>query len=157
MPLPRRRVVFKWKKNMASIQSQSSLSDVTNRIEEIFVADSEADSLHMRHASTYPAIPKMHTTWPVVRDHKETETLRVQDETTKSCLPFLKGNPARSPLNRKGIPGLQRENHVAFLRDALEEYPAPYVAMDASRPWIYYWALTGLSALGENVEEYRDR
>jgi protein farnesyltransferase subunit beta len=31
------------------------------------------------------------------------------------------------------------------------------MAADATRPWMVYWALAGLSMLGEDVSEYASR
>jgi hypothetical protein len=47
--------------------------------------------------------------------------------------------------------------HIDFLRDALGEHPAPFVGIDASRPWMVYWSLMGLHLLGEDVTDYRTR
>ncbi|KAL8828929.1 MAG: hypothetical protein Q9170_006388 [Blastenia crenularia] len=103
-----------------------------------------------------PAIPDLFTTWPPVRDELETETSELQDETVRECLPFLDGSVG-AVYNEDGVPILAREKHVEFLRDSLERMPAGFVGLDASRPWIIYWALTALSLMGEDIEQYRER
>jgi protein farnesyltransferase subunit beta len=106
-----------------------------------------------------PGIPVLFTQPPPIRDPLVTETLDLQTETVDKCLPFLQGihTTQRGPFNALGVPALQRDDHVAYLYDSLEDYPAGFVAMDASRPWMVYWALAGLSLLGEDVTRFRER
>lgn len=92
-----------------------------------------------------------------LQDLYETGTSKVQDETLEVVLPFLEGNPNGFDVNSHGIPKLQREKHAAFLKNALGSYPAAFAAMDASRPWILYWGLQGLTALGYDVSKYKER
>lgn len=77
----------------------------------------------------------------------------------EACLPFLKGIASEQdgPFNRFGVPRLNRDDHVDYLYDALEDYPAKFVGMDASRPWMVYWALTAMHLLGEDVTQFRER
>lgn len=110
-----------------------------------------------------PTVLRHLTLEPLIRDALKTETSEVQDETVRACLPLLAGGeasnaalPARS-ANVGTLPTLQRQKHVAFLRASLGNLPAAFVAADASRPWMLYWALTGLYLLGEDVSEYRER
>ena len=42
-----------------------------------------------------------------------------------------------------------------FLSDEIQN--AKYIAYDALRPWVIYWSLTGLSVLGEDLTQWRDR
>lgn len=103
-----------------------------------------------------PPIPSLFSHYPLIRDELETESSKVQDESIDECLPFL--TASEYDLNVFGVPQLMREKHVAFLSHALtEKYPPPFVAMDASKAWIPYWALTGLYALGEDPSEYREQ
>lgn len=106
-----------------------------------------------------PGIPVLFTQPPPIRDPLVTETLDLQTETVDKCLPFLQAihTTQRGPFNALGVPALQRDEHVAYLYDSLEDYPAGFVAMDASRPWMIYWALAGLSLLGEDVTRFRER
>ena len=96
-----------------------------------------------------------------IRDSLQTETSILQDEAMHECLPFLAG-VEKSEQDGTGrttgdLPRLQRAKHIDFLHQCLEELPAAYVGFDASRPWIVYWALAGLSLLGEDVRRYRER
>ena len=107
-------------------------------------------------------IPELFTSLPPFkRDHPQTETTIAQDETVQLCLPLLVGveNPSRSIFyfNSHGLPRLEREKHVKYLHKSLQKLGGSYVAMDASRPWQIYWSLAGLSMLGENVQQYRER
>lgn len=106
-----------------------------------------------------PGIPVLFTQPPPIRDPLATKTSDLQNETLEKCLPFLKGiqKTQKDPFNSKGVPALQRDDHVGYLYDSLEDYPAGFVAMDASRPWMVYWALAGLSLLGEDVTRFRER
>lgn len=100
---------------------------------------------------------------PPIRDALKTETSEVQDETVRACLPLLAGGEASvaalpsTSVDARALPSLQRQKHVAFLQGSLGNLPAGFVAADASRPWMLYWALTGLYLLGEDVSDYRER
>ena len=104
-------------------------------------------------------VPALFTEPPAIRDPLTTESTELQEQTVTKCLPYLQGvqKAQRGPFNRHGVPALQRDDHVGFLYDALEEYPASFVALDASRPWMVYWSLAGLSLLGEDVSHFRQR
>ena len=113
--------------------------------------------------SSGSAVPRLPTciSPPTNRDPLVTETSILQDETVQACLPFLTGrngigeNP--SGHSAYGVPRLERQRHIAFLHGSLGTLPSETVALDASRPWMLYWALTGLSLLGEDISQYRER
>ncbi|KAK5173994.1 CAAX farnesyltransferase (FTase) subunit beta [Saxophila tyrrhenica] len=91
-------------------------------------------------------------------DELQTTTSEAQTKVTADCLPLLTGRDTQGlPLNSHGLPHLRREQHVNFLHSQLGPFPAPYVAIDASRPWFFYWTMAGLSILGEDVRQFRDR
>ncbi|KAJ5772923.1 hypothetical protein N7457_007819 [Penicillium paradoxum] len=93
-----------------------------------------------------PGIPALFTQPPPIRDPLITETIDLQSATLEKCLPFLKGiHSSQKEFNDHGVPALQRDLHASYLYDSLEDYPEGFVAMDASRPWILYWGLAGLS------------
>jgi protein farnesyltransferase subunit beta len=105
-------------------------------------------------------IPPLFKELPLIRDLLMTESSRVQDDTVELCLPFLSGTaPSLQPseLNQSGIPKLLKDDHDDYLYDALEDYPANFVGIDSSRPWMVYWALAGLTLLGEDLTSYRER
>ncbi|KAJ5776084.1 uncharacterized protein N7511_001095 [Penicillium nucicola] len=104
-----------------------------------------------------PGIPALFTQPPAIRDPLITETLDLQNATREKCLPFLKGihSSQKGPFNASGVPALLRDDHIGYLYDSLEDYPAGFVAMDASRPWMVYWALASFAMLGEDASQCR--
>jgi protein farnesyltransferase subunit beta len=120
------------------------------------ISGEDEDALDITMA--IPPVPALFTSLPQLQDKLETQTSESQNATIAECLPFLAlENSDPSDINGFGVPRLQRERHVRFLKNALESnYPAEWVAMDSSRPWILYWALAGLYMLGEDVSRYRD-
>ena len=101
-------------------------------------------------------IPEIFTQLPLIRDELVTKTSIDQDETVEACLPFLRGEDDFFDYNENGVPGLDRERHVRFLRQCLGKLPGRFVAADASRPWFLYWCLSALTMLGEDVSSYRN-
>ena len=142
--LPRTKVVFEARNDRRSRRPTSS--------GEAPMAHSNTDFVTIAEAFVSP---------PLLRDEIITSTSEAQDETLHSCLPFLKAafDPTRSPLdfNQHGVPRLNRNEHVRYLERALEKFPASYVGLDSSRPWMVYWGLMGLVFLGEEVESFRER
>lgn len=124
------------------------------------VATDPNDIVMEGHFGTPPG-RTIFTSSPRIRDALETETSKLQDETVENCLPLLNGigEPSRNPFvfNSNGLPKLEREMHVEFLHQSLGWLSSRYTGFDASRPWILYWALTGLCLLGEDVRPYRER
>lgn len=103
-------------------------------------------------------IPSMFTTLPLVRDVLKTKTSKDQDETVDVCLPFLAGQAHEfSYYNKHGVPHLLRDKHVNFCHKQFEGLPEGFAKADAARPWFFYWTLTALTALGEDVSHYRQR
>lgn len=104
-----------------------------------------------------PSIPSLFTTPPALRDALITESSQIQEETLLECLPFLNGTSASTTYNAHGVPRLDRARHIAFLHKSLRKLPTAYAAADASRPWMFYWALAGLATMGEDVTGYAAR
>ena len=104
---------------------------------------------------------EMFTSFGPIRDSLQTKTSILQDETTEQCVPLLaafeESQQDSGGLNTFGIPRLERVKHVKFLHQCLKPLAAGFVGFDASRPWILYWALAGLSLLGEDVQPYKER
>lgn len=98
-------------------------------------------------------------TLQLFHDDLVTTTSKDRKKVTAECLPLLTGRDTQGlELNSHGLPRLRRKEHAKFLRSWIDErLPAPYAAIDASRPWFFYWSLAGLSTLGEDVSQYRDR
>lgn len=112
-------------------------------------------SLKPKMTTTIPAI---FTQPPAISDPLSTETTDLQNATREKCLPFLKGiHASQTDHNEHGVPALKRDLHVSYLYESLEDYPSGFVAMDASRPWMVYWALAALAMLGEDTSHVRDR
>lgn len=101
--------------------------------------------------------PDLYTTLPSIRDLLSTESLQIQENTIQECLPFLSGMEGGLRYNEHGVPSLDRERHITFLQKSLLPLPARFVGADASRPWMFYWALAGLQSMGEDVSEYKDK
>ena len=144
--LPRTKVVFE-----ARNDRRSRLPETTP-LGAAPMAPSNTDFVTIAEAFISP---------PLIRDDIITSTSEAQDETLHICLPFLKVafDPTRSPLdfNQHGVPRLNRDEHVRYLNRALEKFPAAYVGLDSSRPWMVYWGLMGLIFLGKSVEIFRER
>jgi hypothetical protein len=151
------KVIFAQRKMQAQAQAQESSKGSSDPQPRISGSDEDAEDLTM----AFPPVPPLFTTKPPLRDdlEPESESTRVQDATVEECLPFISLEGIDPELlNSNGIPRLLRQKHVNFLRQSLQsEYPAQFVAMDASRPWMLYWALAGLYMLGEDVTKYQER
>jgi len=107
------------------------------------------------------ALPAHFVSPPEIKDTLATATSAAQDETVQECLPLINGtdksNRSLFDYNKHGVRRLHRSQHVNFLHHALGEFPREYVEVDASRPWMVYWALMGLYLLGEDVSTCRAR
>ncbi|PNS20901.1 Protein farnesyltransferase subunit beta [Sphaceloma murrayae] len=102
--------------------------------------------------------PPLFGTPPLLLDPLITPTSIAQSPVAEACIALHTGTSREiHDLNSHGIPRLQRAKHVRFMHKSLSTYPPPYQAMDASRPWILYWALAGLAHLGEDVTVYKER
>ena len=114
-----------------------------------------------QHGTQFTLIPDEFKHVPPTRDKLSTQTSKLQAEVTAECLCLLKAaeDPTLNPLNfnDQGVPPLEREGHVRFMEDALENFLPAFVGLDSSRPWMVYWALMGLSLLGEDITLYRAR
>ena len=106
---------------------------------------------------TASAVPEHFTTAPPIDDTLETETSYLQNQTIQECLPFLSGLQPGVAYNEHGVPHLDRKRHIAFVEKSLQSLPAGWTAADASRPWMFYWALAALAIMGEDVSSYRER
>jgi protein farnesyltransferase subunit beta len=108
--------------------------------------------------ATAPLISDLYTTFPPIRDILITDTSLYQDETVQDCLPYLTGESGEfTAYNNHGVPHLDRARHIRFLHKSLQGLPSRFVALDAARPWFFYWAFCGLRTLGVDVSPYRER
>lgn len=133
------------------------LLDNSPRIQDLTDSDDAYEDMGIATKEEQARIAYLDRIRIPIRDQLETETSIVQDETHETVLPYLESNPNDFFLNTFNIPGLQREKHAPTLEKWLGDYPGQYAAMDASRPWIVYWSLQSMTALGLDVSEYRER
>ena len=151
-----RRHVKSKPRNMSTAASSdlASTSSIADTLEDIEIVRD------LRPIATI-ATPAWFTDSPPIQDELQTETSKVREETGRKCLPFLQNkdtnNSSDFNKNSFGIPALQKEGHVEFLHGYLADFPAQFVSLDASRPWLFYWCLAGLSFLGQDISEYRER
>ncbi|KAI1129338.1 terpenoid cyclases/Protein prenyltransferase [Nemania abortiva] len=103
-----------------------------------------------------PLIPDLFTTEAPIKDSRATETSTKQDLVEATCRAHLAGYQEPVPVNRYGVPSLDRKRHIRYLEKHLGILPGAYRGSDASRPWILYWCLNGLALLGADVSKYRD-
>ncbi|RMD44458.1 hypothetical protein DV735_g611, partial [Chaetothyriales sp. CBS 134920] len=112
-------------------------------------------------AQTVVSIPAYYLNEPPLIDDLATKTSELQQETIDECLPLLQAaldlSQDPSDFNASGVPELRKSDHIAFLEGNLATFPARFVGLDASRPWMVYWALLGLHLLGEDVTQQRQR
>ena len=147
----------------AAPESGDKIQEISDQDNDIL--DPEAEHLFPKTLEVteehQPSAPDLFTHLPPIRDFLHTTTSLLQDETAQECLPCHAGTDDTSVgyqhFNNRGLPALLRQEHVEFLHDSLNKLPPELVVYDSSRSWLVYWALTGLSLLGEDVSPYRKR
>jgi hypothetical protein len=106
-------------------------------------------------------VPLAFSTPPPIKDSLVTATSSTQDKNIQENLPLITATAGSTKhpfeYNEYGVPRLDRLQHIDFLKSGLEDLPASFVSLDASRPWMVYWGLVGLYLLGEDVTQYRTR
>lgn len=108
----------------------------------------------------YHNVPHLFAHPSLLHDTLVTETSEKHDKVMRTVLDILTNTNGAQEIhdpNSYNLPRLQREKHIKFLRGVLGDYPPPFQVMDASRPWLLYWALAGLSFLGVDVSSYKER
>lgn len=152
--------------NSARIEELSSAQE-----EEIQEADDDSDyetsdddsdngqNVHGWMASKLPPNLPFYFARPgPLQDDLETTTSAAQEKTMREVIDLMTGKgQTMTNVNAYGLPHLLKDKHAAFLRTILGRYPPPFQVMDASRPWLLYWALNGLRTLGVDVSEYKQR
>ncbi|KAH8668065.1 terpenoid cyclases/protein prenyltransferase alpha-alpha toroid [Tricladium varicosporioides] len=121
------------------------------------ISRSLIDPINMATTTSPTSVTDLFTTPPGIRDFLNTQTSQAQEKTIQECLPFLSGASGDINRNQYGVPHLDRKRHIAFLHKSLGKLPAPYVAADAARPWMFYWALAALYTMGEDISPWRER
>lgn len=141
-------------------ESSSSKADIEAEFDEEIFYDS---SRPITEENLVSMVPNTFKEYPPLRDQLQTQTSLLQEKTIDECLPFLRGLPSLSGTeagliyNPYGVPHLRREKHIQFLHKQLQKLPSGFVVADASRPWMFYWALAGLSTLGQDISAYREK
>lgn len=130
--------------------------------EDISTDDGNGQNVHgwMAAKLRTPNIPHLFAHPSLLQDTLVSETSEKRRNVMQDVLNILTNTDSAQDiedLNSYGIPRLQRQKHIKFLRQVLGTYPPPFQAMDASRPWLLYWALAGLSFLGVDVSVYKER
>jgi protein farnesyltransferase subunit beta len=129
----------------------------SDRVQELSDSENEYEDMGTVTEEEQANIAYLDTVMPLIKDKLQTATSKTEDETFRVIEPFLHGNPYGFALNSHGIPELQREAHVDYLVDSLDDYPAQFAMMDASRPWMVYWGLQGLTVLGHDISKHRQK
>lgn len=127
------------------------------RIEELSDSENEYEDLGVATAEEQAHIAYLESVRIPIKDSLVTSTSEVEDETHNIILPYLEGNPNGFTLNAYGLPKLQRERHHAMLKMCLGDYPGRFAMLDASRPWLVYWGLQSMTALGLDISSYAKR
>lgn len=119
----------------------------------------DGQNVHAWMASKLPPnLPFYFASPGPLQDDLETSTSIAQEKTMREVIDLMTGKgQTMLDVNTHGLPHLLKAKHAAFLRTILGKYPPPFQVMDASRPWLLYWALNGLRTLGVDVSEYRQR
>lgn len=131
--------------------------DGADRVEELSDTDNEYEDMGIATPEEQANIAYLESVRIPIRETYETETSKVEQKTREVILPFLEGNPNDFTLNTYGVPRLQREQHATMLKKVLGDYPHQFTPMDASRPWIVYWGLQSMTALGLDIHPHQKR
>jgi protein farnesyltransferase subunit beta len=87
---------------------------------------------------------------PLPSNSHPTPTLTEQAETESLIERLLS---ITAPLDAPNGTTLRTAEHNKFLASTLFKLPAPYVALDASKPWLLFWTLQSLDILGIGVDQ----
>jgi protein farnesyltransferase subunit beta len=97
---------------------------------------------------------------PLPSNNRQTATLIEQAETENILAELLAitssdadDESATSRIAGSSTSVLRRGEHNVFLGSNLDGLPAPYVALDASRPWLLYWTGHSLDILGIALDD----
>jgi protein farnesyltransferase subunit beta len=154
IPLRKKRAV-----NFRKMATEESTNNSNNNQIEELSDEEEVMSVaepELAHEQPNIPIPPLFTTQPPIRDALVTESSDMQDATMEELLPFFM--EPEGDLNVFGISQLIRKKHIKYLKMMLEgPYPKQFVAADATRPWMLYWALAAMSMLEVDLSEYREQ
>lgn len=105
--------------------------------------------------SAYPSVftlPRV----PLPSNGVYTDTLLEQRDTEDRLSDVLSDvAPAlvpREPATAGGTTTLRKAEHALFLHSMFYRLPAPYVSLDASKPWLMYWTVHSLDLMGIGLD-----
>ncbi|KAI8593264.1 terpenoid cyclases/protein prenyltransferase alpha-alpha toroid [Geranomyces variabilis] len=78
-----------------------------------------------------------------------TESSELQQEVEDSIAPLL--GPYQNGSADLGLVKLDRAAHVKYIQKNLFSLPSYFISLDASKPWLVYWALHALDLLGTPI------
>jgi protein farnesyltransferase subunit beta len=87
---------------------------------------------------------------PLPSNHHPSDTLHEQADTEDLLRELL---DTIAPLDGPEPTTLRRGEHNVFLGSTLFKLPAGYVALDASKPWLFFWTLHSLDILGISLDQ----
>lgn len=147
------RVIFDLQRRQALARSKASPAGRTSADNKSSASDTHTETMTQALPPWLKESPDIETDGSTISRSAE-----VQLETVQECLPLLLGeHDALVEVNQHNLPRLVRKKHVRFLRFFLGSLPTPFTALDASRPWNFYWCLMGMYLLGDDVAVHRKR
>ncbi|XP_045124653.1 protein farnesyltransferase subunit beta-like isoform X3 [Portunus trituberculatus] len=94
------------------------------------------------HPPALPLLPSL----PQDRPHPLLAKVEKSVGAMLNCFLSLGKHESKQPV-------LERESHIAYLRRGLKHLPEGFVSLDASRPWLVYWAVHALEILDARLTD----
>jgi len=91
---------------------------------------------------------------PLPSNSHPTDTLYEQADTEDLLNTLLE---TIAPLDGADPTILRRGEHNVFLGSTLFKLPGGYVALDASKPWLFFWTMHSLDILGIALDQEMKR
>lgn len=93
---------------------------------------------------------------PLCSDGHPSATLEEQAETehlisellSLTAPPAPHGSSSSTPGGQAKATVLRKGDHIKYACSTMNQLPAPYVSLDASRPWLMFWTMHSLDLLG---------
>ncbi|KAK7075185.1 hypothetical protein SK128_011135 [Halocaridina rubra] len=86
-------------------------------------------------------------------DDEKLPTVTSDEQVKVECSVAALYNFARTTNEALKGPLLHRERHIAYLKKGLVDLPEGFTVLDASRPWLIYWAVHALELLDVRLED----
>jgi protein farnesyltransferase subunit beta len=105
---------------------------------------------------TLPQVPHPTNSHPSATLDEQFETEDLISDLLKLIAP--PSNPLSSSTSSTSDPNgtgtvLRKGDHVKYACSTINHLPAPYVSLDASRPWLLFWTMHSLDLLGCAVDD----